>query len=151
MKADTKKKLFAIFIILSFALSSVAFVFNLFGGGGLPQEQQFKPLDSFLINGRLDSRTETAYVQAGFTSMRYYYDSDALLYFIDQLPQMTSTNTGQVQLIVQKIPANETYAEIVTLNDAEEVRDVTGQNIVAALCRLLSEKPLECIQLNVSA
>jgi len=150
MKQSTKKKLFAVFIIFIFGMSSLAFVATIFTGGGLPQQQEFKPLESFVVEGPLDARTENRYVQSGFTSLRFYYDNDAFLGFVEQLPAMTATNTGQQQLIVQKILANETYIEIITVNAAEDVRNVTQENILAALCRLLTVTPLECVALNLT-
>lgn len=150
MKRSTRNKIFAGFIILTFALSSLAYVFTIFTGGGLPQQQEFKPLQSLVVEGHLDQRVESAYVQGRFTSLRFYYSDDSLISFVDQLPYVTRTNTDQQQLIVQKIPANETYASIVTLNGNEEVRNVTRENLIVALCRSLTVKPLECVTLNLT-
>lgn len=151
MKNDTKKKLFAVFIAFIFLMSSIAFVTTLFTGGGIAQQQEFKPLESFVVEGPLDQRTESTYVQGGFTSLKFYYSNDALLGFVEQLPGITATNTGQQQMIVQKIPANETYMSIVSLTASEEIRNLTKPNIVETLCRVLTVKPLECIKLNFSS
>lgn len=150
MKQSTKKKLFAVFIIFTFGMSSLAFVATIFTGGGLPQQEEFKPLESFVVDGPLDSRIESTYVRAGFTSLRFYHDNDAFLGFVEQLPYVTRTNTEQQQLIVQKIPANETYIEIITVNAVEELRNVTRENILVSLCRLLTVTPLECVALNLT-
>lgn len=144
VKRDTKKKLFAGFIIFTFALSSLAFIATFLTGGGLPQQQEFRPLQSFIVEGPINPQTESRYVQAGFTSMRFYYNSGELLSFVEQLPQTTKTNTGQQQLIVQKIPDNETRVLLIALNGEEEITDVTRDNIVGALCRVLTVTPLEC-------
>lgn len=151
MRAPTKKKLFAGFIILTFVMSSIAFVSSIFTGGGLPQQQEFKPLESFVVESKIDTKIENVYLQGGFTSLRFYYSNDKLLSFVEQLPYITRTNTDQQQLIVQKIPANETYVEIVNANADEEIRNVSKENIVTSLCRLLTVTPLECITRNVSS
>ncbi len=148
MRHSTKKKLFAVFIILTFALSSLAYVGSVFTGG--PQQQATIP-DSFVIEGKLNSETESSLVQRGFTSLRYYYDSsNPLAGFVDLLPYNTRTNTDQQQLIVQKIPANKTSVSIITANDAEDIGNATAQNVMQALCRLLTITPLECVALNAT-
>lgn len=148
MRQDTKKKIFAGFIIFTFVMSSLAFVITIFTGGGLPHQPEIKQLDSFVVDGQIDSRLEDQYVRSGFTSFKFYYDNPAFLGFVEQLPVMTATNTGQQQLIVQKIPANETYISISALNGYEEIRNLTTVDILAALCRLLTVPPLECATLN---
>ncbi len=149
MKNSTKKKIFAGFIILTFAMSSLAYVSTIFTGS---PEESFRPLNSFVVEGRLAQETENRYVQAGFTSLRYYYSANynPLAGFADLLPYNTRTNTDQQQLIVQKIPANETYVSIITANAIENIDNVTQQNVMDALCRLLTVTPLECVALNVT-
>ena len=150
MRQDTKKKLFAVFIIVTFAMSSLAFVATIFTGGGLPPQQEFKPLESFVVEGPLNPQIEDKYVRAGFTSLKFYYNDDSLLSFVEQLPYLSRTNADQQQLIVQKIPGNETYISIVALNGAEEVRSVSKETIMEAVCRLLTVTPLECVALNAT-
>ncbi len=149
MRQPTKQKLIVVFIVLTFGMSTLAYIITSFTGG-VPAQTEFKPLENFVVDGAINDVTENAYVQAGFTSMRFYYNTDALLSFIEQLPYMTRTNTDQQQLIVQKIPANETYVSIITANDAEEIRNVSRERIFTKLCEILTVTPLDCIALNIN-
>ncbi len=145
MKKTTKQKIMVAFIILTFSFSSLAFFFQ-------PADETGKinTLESFVVEGRLDERTESVYVQNGFTSMKFFYSDSALLEYVSQLPEITSTNLGQMQLIAQKIPDNETYATITSNSGSEEIRNVTREALLSSLCRLLTITPLECGLGNVN-
>lgn len=139
MKKSTQHKLMAGFIIFSFSFSSLAFFFT-----SSAQPEEFKPLENFVIDGELDARTESVYVQNGFTSLKFFYNETDLADYIDQMPEITRTNTGQIQLIVQKIPSKETFLVINNRNNQEELRNVTKSGIFSSLCRLLTIIPVEC-------
>lgn len=131
------------FIIFTFSFSSLAFFFT----SSAPAEE-FKPLENFVIDGELDAKTESVYVQNGFTSLKFFYNDTDLIDYVNQLPELTMTNTNQVQLIVQKIPDTETFVSIKNYNNQEELRNITRSGIFLSLCRLLTITPVECGLLN---
>lgn len=131
------------FIIFTFSFSSLAFFFT----SSVPVEE-FRPLENFVIDGELDAKTESVYVQNGFTSLKFFYNDTNLIDYVNQLPELTMTNTNQVQLIVQKIPGKETFLVINNRNNQEELRNITRSSIFLSLCRLLTITPVECGLLN---
>ena len=136
----------ALGIIFIFALSSIAFVFS----GFAPQQtnEQLKPLDSFVVEGEIDLRLEAAYIQGGFTFLKYFYGADAdpqISSFIEQAPESFKTPSGQIQIIVIKIRSSDTLARIVNANGDVEVRDLTTDKIFDALCSTLTVPPTECV------
>lgn len=137
-----------IFIILTFALSSIAFFVTGFTGAATQQEE-FKPLDSYVVEGQLDGAAEDVYMRNGFTIVRYYYSGSPEPY-IDQLPQSFQTNFGRVQLIVEKMGGSENKVEILNTNGYESLADVSRQALSAKLCELLLFTPLECSFANLT-
>ena len=127
------------FIIFTFSFSSLAFFFT----SSAPVEES-RPLENFVIDGELDAKTESVYVQNGFTSLKFFYNDTNLIDYVNQLPELTMTNTNQVQLIVQKIPDKETFVSINNYNNQEELRNITRSGIFSSLCRLLTITPVEC-------
>ncbi len=153
MKKSTKKLVFLIFILITFTLSSIAFVVvNI--AGGQQQQEQLKPLESFVIEGDIDPRLESAYLSNGFTFLKYYYKEkdDALEQYINLLPDLTITNFNQKQLYVQKIQGNSNRINIrgpygdKILTSA----NMTESNIFQTLCNTLLFAPPECA-LNITS
>ncbi|MBI2075639.1 MAG: hypothetical protein HYT72_00130 [Candidatus Aenigmarchaeota archaeon] len=143
MRKSTQQKIMVAFIIFTFSFSSLAFFFT----SSVPVEE-FRPLENFVIDGELDAKTESVYVQNGFTSLKFFYNDTNLIDYVNQLPELTMTNTNQVQLIVQKIPGKETFLVINNRNNQEELRNITRSSIFLSLCRLLTITPVECGLLN---
>lgn len=146
MKKSTQKTLMALGIIFIFAMSSIAFVFS--GFGGQQTNEKLKPLDKFVVDGEIDPRLESAYIQGGFTFLKYYYNSSAdaqVTSFINQAPTSFTTPSGQTQIIVVRIQSSDTFARIVNLNGENEIRDLTNEKIFESLCSALISPPAECV------
>lgn len=147
MKKSTQKVLMALGIIMIFGLSSIAFVFT--GFGTQTGNEQLKPLDTFVVDGEIDPRLESAYIQNGFTFLKLYYNDSIdnnLLSFVGQAPQYFTTPTGQTQLIVVKIRSPIiTYARILNINGAVDLSEPTPDNIFESLCSTLIAPPAECV------
>ncbi len=162
MKKSTQRYIMVFSIILIFGMSSIAFVATgLFGNSGDQQQQQFKPLPNPVVEGELEPVYENTYVQNGFTWLKFYYKEpkQEFLLFVDSLPQAYTTNTGQTQLIVQKINSeyagNENYIIISSQQGVENIEELNESKIINSLCRLLTVVPAECGfftgQINVTA
>jgi len=150
MKVENKKRLFAIFIILTFALSTIAFVIvgitgrsNFFGN----QQQQFKPLEGYVIDGDIDATTEANYVNRGYTFLKFYYNETPPA-FIDLLPESLLAE-NQPQLFVIKIKDQRNYARIINFNTYKEITNLTEDNVIDELCNSLIVIPLECGLRNI--
>lgn len=150
MKKSTKQLIIVLFIILMFGMSTIAFVVTGIVGNTQQQQQQFRPLESTVVEGDLDPVYESTYIQKGFTWLKFYYtEADAaFLSFIDSLPSAYTTNNGQTQLIVQKINSaygsNSNYIIVSSQQGVEELTENDESEIVQALCRLLTVVPAEC-------
>jgi hypothetical protein len=53
-----------------------------------------------------------------------------------------------VQLIVEKIPADSTYAEIINLYNYKNLTNVDYNNLYMELCSNVLSPPVECILMN---
>jgi hypothetical protein len=148
MKKHTKQYLIVLFIILIFGMSTIAFVTTGFLGG--TGGNQFKPLASPIVEGELDPIYENTYIQKGFTWLKFYYtDADPrFLAFIDSLPEAYATNTGQTQMIVQKInkdyAGKQQYVVVSSQQGVDEIENPDKMKIVNSLCALLTFIPAEC-------
>lgn len=141
MNRATKKKLMVLGIVLTFTLSSIAFVVT--GVTGSITQQQFKPLQGFVLEGDVDPYVESVYIQNGYTFLKYYYSSQAPEY-VNTLPETFTTKTGEVQLIVVKTRSPEDFATISNINTNREIKNVTQESIISALCDSLLVTPVEC-------
>ena len=150
MKKDTKKQLMALFIVLIFGLSSIAFFFTSFFGGLNQQQATTNPLDKFVLDGQIDSKVEDAYYKSGFTWMKVYYtDKNEKLYsVVEQLPDIFKAPNGQTQLVVQRLQSNSTFISIYSVNGKEEVTSTDENEIVSKLCSIVVLPPADCAFLN---
>lgn len=147
MRKTTQKRLMALGIIFIFALSSIAFVFSGFGDLGNQQNQNLQPLDRFVVDGEIDPRLGSAYIQGGFTFLKYYFAEPdfELTSFIEQAPTSFRTPGGQIQIIVLKIESASNFVRIANLNGELEIREPTADKIFDSLCSSLLAPPAECI------
>ncbi|MBI2578532.1 MAG: hypothetical protein HYW26_02350 [Candidatus Aenigmarchaeota archaeon] len=144
-----KKRLFALFIIGTFILSTIAFVFVGLAGRAPEQERQkAKTLTSYVIAEDVDSATEAEYVSRGYTFLKFYYNETAPL-FLDGLPSAMMAG-NDMQLFVLKIRDTQNYARIVNVQNDVELKNLTEENITNELCIRLIVTPLECSLRNVS-
>lgn len=144
MKKSTKKTLMALGIIFIFGMSSIAFVFS----GFTQQQEQLKPLDSFVVDGEIDQPLESAYIQNGVTFLKFYYNGSVdsrIASFVDQAPELFTTSAGQLQLIVLKIESPSTYARILNVNGAVDLAEITVDGLYDSLCTALLAPPPECV------
>ncbi len=149
MKKSTKKIIISIVIILVLGMSSIAFVAT---GllGNTQQQQQSQQLTSPIVKGEVDAATETAYIQNGFTWVKYYYTEKdpSFTFFIESLPQAYPTASGQPQIIVQELNeqySNETNYVTITSLAGQESFSADPTKIVSSLCNLLTITPFECL------
>ncbi len=156
MKKSTKKLLMSLSIILIFGLSSIAFVATglLGNSGGNTQGQQIEQLTSPVVEGNVDPAVETAYIQHGFTWIKYYYkiQDPSFLSFLEGLQQSFTTN-NQVQVIIQKINssyANEASYIIVESQYGQDSFVPDNNRTISALCKLLYVTPVECAVRNLN-
>lgn len=151
MRKETQQKIMVGFIIATFVLSSVAFVTTGFFATNNQNNQQdeFKPPESFVIEGEIDESTEQEYLRRGYTTLKLYSGKE--FPYIDQLPEITRTANGQTQLLVQKISSNETYAVIIGPYGENRVDDVAQGEIFSALCESLLVTPVECGLFNITS
>ena len=141
MRKSTKNKLFVFFVIITFGMSSIAFVTTSFF---TPPQEEIKPLESFVIEGEVNPLVEERYLQSGFTWMKFYYsEADPMLVaYIDSLPEQYADGS-QPQMVVQKLQANSTYITIKGQNGEKEI-NATEAEVFSALCELLYVTPPEC-------
>jgi hypothetical protein len=158
MKKSTKKTIMALSIVLIFGLSSIAFFFTgITGYGAQQQSQEFKPLTTNVVEGKLDPLYKETYVNNGYTWVEFYYGDKQNIFmsFMDSLPSSFTTPTGQPQIVVQKF--NETYANesiyfIMTSNyGVEKFSGDEADKMFDVLCRLLTFTPIECSFNNLTA
>ena len=122
MKKKTQNTIFAIVVIVIFVGSSVAFFATGTYGGGTQQGDDLEPLTSTVIEGEIDPRLETAYLQGGFTFLKYYSDERPLETYVDSLPETTQLAQNQRQMFVQKL--NSTNERII-------IRGPGGESLLA--------------------
>lgn len=146
MKKSTKKTIMALSIVLVFGMSSIAYVVVSFTGG--PVQSEFKPLDNFVVDGELEPTTAYQYYSWGYTFLKFYYTDD-IPDFINSLPDMFMTSDSRVQLIVEKIPANDTYINIMNFNSEETVYNLTEEAVYEALCNTLLVTPIDCLDFDL--
>lgn len=137
------------FIVGSLFLSSIAFFVIGFATGGAPPA--IEPLTSFVLKKELSRESENFYISNGFTVLRLYYGNSSLDGFVTALPDSMATVSGQRQLIVEKIAANQTYATVESLNGKQVLNDPDEAKITGALCEKLMLKPPVCLFKNISA
>ncbi len=144
MKKSTKKTLMALFIVIIFGMSSIAFVVSSFG---TEEQQQLQLLDTFVVDGDIDPLVEDAYIRAGFTFLKVYQNEETpgeVILFANQAPQTFTTNNGQTQLVVQKLTSETSYVKISNINGETDIFNVTVSNIFDVLCNNLVALPAEC-------
>ena len=141
MKKIMKQRIGVLVVASIFFMSTIAYVIT---SSFQPTEEEKQELEKFVIEGELDPETETEYLRRGFTSMKFYYSNDDLIFYVDNLPDYLRTSWDQIQLIVQKIPSNETFAMVSGPYGEEELRNVTRDSIFNSLCNILLSTPVEC-------
>ena len=142
-----RKRFFALFIIGTFLLSTIAFVITGLGSTFFAQNQQPKVLTSFILSEDIDQVTEQDYVGKGYTFLKYYYNEQPPA-FLDALPDAFRAG-NDVQLFVVKIQDSKNYARIVNVNNYFEVNNLTEDGIISELCNRLMVTPVECSLRNI--
>lgn len=150
MRKSTKKTIMALSIVLIFGMSSIAFVITSFSGFSGAQQDEFEPLEKFVVEGELKPLIAYEYYQNGFTFLKFYYnDNQYISSYVDTLPELFKTNSGHIQLIVEKIPSNETYVDIINFNNEERIYNITDEKISDSLCYILISVPMRCLEFDV--
>jgi hypothetical protein len=146
MKKDTKKRLAALAIILLFGMSSIAFVVIGIGGQGSTQsdnDQLQQDIQDYVVEQELDPTIRQQIISAGFTLITYYYTEPAVDVY--SLPQKYALNTGQPQIIVERIKSNQDSMTISSAQNTETIDNLTDSSILDVLCRTLIVTPLDCV------
>ena len=139
----------ALFIVIIFGMSSIAFVF-LSNTGTTEEQQQQTMLTDFVVEGDVTEALEFQYTRNGYTFLRFYHvENDPLTEIVEQIPDTYLTNINQKQVFVLKIPANETYIKITNLNTEQEYYNVSNEQIFDIMCETLIVTPSECGLRNV--
>ena len=148
MKKSTKKTLASLIIILIFGMSSIAYVISTIDSSG---QQQAQTLNSTVVEGRISDDLVSSYIQnTPVTFMMFYYSQKGDLYdYVAQLPDLMSYG-GQPQLVVARIPSNETQVQILNHNGEVDVTDLTQSGIYDALCQNLLYTPVDCLLQNLT-
>jgi hypothetical protein len=155
MKKSTKKFAISLFIILTFGLSSIAYVVTSFVNPSTQENPSAKQLSSYIVDNDVDPLTESTYVQNGFTWVKYYYENldQKYLDFLQGLQETFSTPSGQKQIVIQKINSkylNETSYVIITSPAGQESFSPDRNSAVSSFCRLLTITPIECTFRNIN-
>ena len=140
MKKITKQRIGVLIVASIFLMSTIAYVFT----SSINPPEESEALEEFVIEGELDPAIENEYLRVGFTIMKVYNPDSGIISYVDSLPNYLRTNDNQIQLIVEKIPGNETYAVVTGPYGEEEITNLTRGNIFDALCNILLITPLEC-------
>ena len=154
MRKSTKKTIMSLVIILLFAMSTIAYVL-VYVSKSNQQEDEIQVLDSFVIDYELNYRTEVDYIMRGYTIFKFYYldQTDPIISYVQQLPNIFKSSSNQPQIIVEKLPSNDTYANIINYYINEDLANLTEDNIFDYLCDNVLSPPLECglKQINYTA
>jgi hypothetical protein len=146
MRKATRNKIAGLFIVFIFGMSSIAFVVSFFGSGvGAQQNNDIEPLQTFVIDGEVEQRLEDAYVQGGFTWMKFYYtDTDGLYQITNQLPEVLKAPNGQTQLVVQRFQDTENRVFVYSAIGQDEINDPTENELLVKICSVLTVPPADC-------
>lgn len=143
MKKSTKNMLVVIFLIITFGMSSIAFIITGISSN-LPQPKQ---LEDFVVAGDLNAELESRYFSNGYTFVKFYYANNYSDY-INQIPEAFKTNYGQKQVIVQKYPHytgnSSTFIKISNLNGEKEITNPDDKQIFDSLCDIVLSSPIDC-------
>ncbi len=148
MDRVTKTRILAIFIVGMFVVSSVGIFFT--GAPSTPESQPKITQTSPIVDGELDTETESFYIQRGFTILKIY--SESFPSYVDSLPDNFRTPSGQIQLIVEKIQSADRRAVVFNIgnNIGLDSENLTQESVLTSLCNVLLSTPPECILKNVS-
>jgi len=144
MKKKNKQIIAALAMVLIFGFSSIAFVAGSLTG--VTQNSGAAQLTSFVIDGEVDAATQAAYMEAGYTFLKYYgAGSDVLAEnFINSLPSRLSTSDGQAQLFVINVQGDTQSVQIQSFSGFETANATDQNSVIESLCRLLTVTPIEC-------
>src|SRR3989344_4941178 len=148
MKKDTKKRLGALIVILIFGMSSLAFIIIGIGGQGSGSntnnnEQLQDDLQDYIVEYELDSATRQQIISGGFTLVTYYYTEEKII--VDLYPTKYALNTGQPQIIVEKVKSDKDSMTISSSQNTETLENLEDQSIFSVLCKTLIVTPLDCV------
>ncbi|MFC2143467.1 hypothetical protein ACFLQN_03640 [Candidatus Aenigmatarchaeota archaeon] len=151
MKKTTQSKLMVLFVVLIFGMSTIAYVFMSATNFGSQESEQTELLEEYIIEGDIDPNIESQYVQNGYTFLKYYYNEGTYFNYLESLPTLFQTNTGQMQLFIVKIPDEREFISINNLNGIQEIEELSEMTIFAELCGNLLSVPAECILTNFTS
>ena len=103
----------------------------------------WKPIFTFFD----EKPTANDYILKGFTILTLYYSNQtdtSLISYTSQLPDMLKTSNNQVQLIVQQLPSESSYATLTNYYVNEDIYNLTEDNLLDLICTNLLATSLEC-------
>ena len=146
MRKSTKTKIMVLFVILILFSSSLAFIVIGAYDFGSTQENNEQVLNSSVIKGEIDQQTEAAYIQNGYTFLKYEYTAQStIMAYIESLPQLFKTSDGTNQLFVIEIQSDKDSITVTSYKNTITVDNLTESSILSALCETVYVKPADCI------
>jgi len=140
-----RAKIMVIVVIFILFSSSLAFIaINTFSFTPGTDDGSTQQLTDQIVRGDVNAATEQAYLQSGYTFLKYYYTPQTQLSSIESLPETFRTNTGAYQLFVVEIPSDVERAVISGPSGIAEADNLTYTAIVDALCDAVISPPPEC-------
>jgi hypothetical protein len=148
MKKKTIQRIGVLIIASIFFMSTIAYILT----GAINPPKTVEELTEFVIEGEISPETENLYLSRGYTSIKFYYSNEDLMFFIHNLPHYLKNSRDQFQMFIQKIPSNQTKAHIIGPYGETTLEEVTEDNLLASLCEIILEPPVECgyNQLNLT-
>jgi hypothetical protein len=150
MKKQTKKLVWAMFIIIVMFGSSFAYVIiSVTPETPAPQIQQPK---EFVVNGQINQTLRDGYLSLGYTILAFHYYENCcqdVQFYAEALPAELNN-----QLIVEKIQDGTGPSISVESRLGTDARNITSaSDILESLCKVMPKPPADCglMVLNITA
>ncbi|MAH43334.1 hypothetical protein CL614_06505 [archaeon] len=150
MNRQTKKQAMALFVVVIFFGSVVAFaVMQALGGAPAqtPEQPPPKTIPDQRIFTEYEPLTENLFIERGYTIAVLDYDGTCCQDTIDYIEAMSSDTSGQIAVFkLADETVNQTALKIKSLIGTSRLKgeNVTADNIFDSLCTIMMDIPLEC-------
>ena len=138
MKQDSKKKLYAYFIILMFMMST--FAFFVFQGGGHGGSQDIR---QYVYENNVDPTFSDYLVRSGFTVINYNYSDIVKKEYVASVPDKFLTGDDMKQVVVILSESDFEYLDITSIKGNKILTNISQETIDDTVCEfILVESPL---------
>ncbi len=148
MNRQTKKQMMALFVVVIFFGSTIAFaIIQSFGDNSTPESSTPKTISDQRIFTEYDPIMENLFVQNGYTIAVLDYDGSCCQDIIDYIESISSDTNGQVAVFkLADETINQTALKIKSLINTQKLsgEEVTIENTFDSLCTIMMQAPLEC-------